>query len=178
MSAYWRHLANTTELMLSSSHRSLQPKRQIDRFSRFCTAHGRKSLYFTMGDPFPKFAPSHGVSGPHLTHDSFGHYGPTIQTASRSVQPFSHMCPQCPYTLPWAPLSPKLPLSMGYLDPHLTPDFFGPSEPTTKRHLDWFSRCCTYDRIVSLYFTMGRPFPLNTVSFHGGSGRHLIHCSI
>jgi len=29
-------------------------------FSRFCTANGRKSLCFTMGDPFPKIAPSHG----------------------------------------------------------------------------------------------------------------------
>jgi len=28
------------------------PKRHIDRFSRFCTAHGR-FLYFTMGRPFP-----------------------------------------------------------------------------------------------------------------------------
>jgi len=25
----------------------------VDRFSRFCTAHGRASLYFTMGRPFP-----------------------------------------------------------------------------------------------------------------------------
>jgi len=31
----WRHLANTTELLLPSAHPSPQPRRQIDRFSRF-----------------------------------------------------------------------------------------------------------------------------------------------
>jgi len=48
------------ELVLPSAHPSPRPKRQIDRFSRFCTAHGRMSLYFTMGDLSPKIAPSHG----------------------------------------------------------------------------------------------------------------------
>ena len=62
--AHWRHLANTIELVLPSAHRSPQAKQQIDRFSRFCTAHGRKSLCFTMGAPFPKIAPYHGGSGP------------------------------------------------------------------------------------------------------------------
>ena len=33
--AHWRHLANTIELVLPSAHSSPQPKRQIDRFSRF-----------------------------------------------------------------------------------------------------------------------------------------------
>jgi len=64
-----RKLANTIEIVLSSTKPSPQPKRQIDRFSRFCTAHGRKSLYFTMGAPFPKKFPfTWGESGPHLTH--------------------------------------------------------------------------------------------------------------
>jgi len=52
MRAYWRHLAKTIELVLPAAYPP-QPKRQIDRFSRFCTVHGRKSLYFTMGDHFP-----------------------------------------------------------------------------------------------------------------------------
>jgi len=29
------------------------PKRHLDRFSRLCTAHGRRFLYFTMGRNFP-----------------------------------------------------------------------------------------------------------------------------
>jgi len=41
--------ANTNELVLPSAHQGPQPKWQIDRFSRFCTPHGRKSLYFTVG---------------------------------------------------------------------------------------------------------------------------------
>ena len=37
----------------------------MDPFSRFCTAHCRVSLYFTMGHPFPlKIAPSYGGCGP------------------------------------------------------------------------------------------------------------------
>ena len=37
MRARWRHVAGTTELMLPSAHPSPEPKRQIDRFRRFCT---------------------------------------------------------------------------------------------------------------------------------------------
>jgi len=55
--AHWRHLANTSKLVLPSAHPSPQPKRQIDRFSHFCTPHGWKSLYFTMGATFPKNYP-------------------------------------------------------------------------------------------------------------------------
>jgi len=41
--------------------------------------------------------------------------------------------------------------------------------PKIKRHLDRFSRFCRDDRRVSLYFTMGRPFPLLKIDpFHGG----------
>jgi len=57
--AHWRHLANMIELELPSAHRSLQPKREIDRFSCCCIAHGTKSLYLQWA-PFPqKIAPSH-----------------------------------------------------------------------------------------------------------------------
>ena len=55
---------------------------------RFCTAHDRKSLYFTMGTPFPKIAPSNGGSGRHLILDSLAPSKPTTQMVSRSVQPF------------------------------------------------------------------------------------------
>jgi len=52
--AHWRHLKNTIE------HASLgPPKRQIDRFSGFCTAHDRKSLYLQCASLSPKIAPSH-----------------------------------------------------------------------------------------------------------------------
>jgi len=40
-----------------SPYPSTNPKRHLDRFSRFCTARGRESLYFTTGRP---------VLNPHL----------------------------------------------------------------------------------------------------------------
>ena len=117
MWAHWHHLANTIELVLPSAHPSPQPKWQIDRFSRFCTAHGRKSLYLTMGDPFPKIAPFHADLDPHLICDFLGQSKPTVQTSSRSVQLFSHSWPQSVPTLQWAAHSPSiLPLLMGELD--------------------------------------------------------------
>jgi len=74
---YWRHLANTIEIVLPWAHPSPQPKRQVDRFSRFCTAfaqiglavsavktQGGKSLYFTVGASFSQNCPSHWGSGP------------------------------------------------------------------------------------------------------------------
>jgi len=88
--ADWRHLATALQLVHLSAHSSSQPKRQIDRFSRFCTAHGRKSLYFTMGAPVHKTVPSHGASDRRLTHDSLGPSEPITQTAPRSVQPLLH----------------------------------------------------------------------------------------
>jgi len=56
--AHWRNLTNTVELVLSWAHPSPQPKRQIDRFSRFITySHGKKFLYFTMGAHFSPNCP-------------------------------------------------------------------------------------------------------------------------
>jgi len=54
---HWCHPAIMIELELPSAHPSPQPKWQVDRLSCFCTAHGRKSLCFTMGDPFPQNCP-------------------------------------------------------------------------------------------------------------------------
>jgi len=141
--ACWRHLANMIKLVLPSAHPSPQPKLQIDQFSCFCTTHGRKYLYFTMGALFPKncpfpwgdldllsytwllgpirvhnpndisissavfapqsliifykwdapstlkIAPSHGgIWTPSNTWFSWANPSRSIQTASRSVQPF------------------------------------------------------------------------------------------
>jgi len=114
--------------VVTSAHPSPRPKRQIDRLSHFCTAHGKKVSILYNGRPFPQNCPSRGGSGPHLIHDSLGQSEPIIQTASRSFSCF-RTC-ECSYTLQRAPLSPKLPLPMGDLDPHLTRDSLGPSKPT------------------------------------------------
>jgi len=108
--AQWHHLANTNECVLLSAHPTPQPKWQIDQFSCFCTTHYKKSLYFTMGDPFSKNCPfSWWIWTPHLLHDSLSQSELTIQTVSRSVQLlFVQMTAECPYTLQCdAPFPPQ-----------------------------------------------------------------------
>ena len=65
---------------------------------------------------------------PHLRHDSYSPSEPITQTASRSVQAYSHRGPQSvPILYNGMPLSPsKLPLPMGDLDPHLIHGSLGP----------------------------------------------------
>ena len=88
---HWRHLANTIELVLPSAHRSPQPKQQIDQFSRFCTAHGRKTLYFTMGAPFPQNCPSNGgldmVPWAHPSPQSKRHLDRFVYVCSTAMRP-------------------------------------------------------------------------------------------
>jgi len=75
MLAPWRHLANMTELVLPLAHPSTQPKWQIDRFSCFFTAHGRKKVpKLNNGRPFPSILPLlMGHLDPNLIHDSLTH---------------------------------------------------------------------------------------------------------
>jgi len=124
--AHWRHIANTIELVLPSAQPNPQPKRQSDRFSRFCTAHGRKSLYFTMGDTSPKIAHSHGGSG--------------------------------------------LPSNT---------QFLWPIQAHKPNGISIGSSVFAQMTAVSLYFTMGRPFPPQNCPFRRGDlDRHLIHGSL
>jgi len=103
------------------------------------------------GRPFPKnFSFSLGI----WTPSNSWFLESTIQTASQSFQPFSQRrAAECPCTLQWAAPFPITP-SNGGSGPHLAHDSLGPSE-----HCDRFTRFCTDDRKVSLYFTMGRLFP-------------------
>jgi len=54
------------QYMVPWANPSPNPKRHLDQFSRFSTAHGRELLYFTMGRSFSplKIAPSNGGSLP------------------------------------------------------------------------------------------------------------------
>jgi len=62
--AYWRHLANTIEPVLPLAHRSPQPKRHLDWFSRFCTDDRKVPAIRYNGTPLPlKTAPFHGGCG-------------------------------------------------------------------------------------------------------------------
>jgi len=164
--AHWRHLANTIELVLPSAHQSPQPKRQIDRFSRFCTAHGRKCIYFTIGDPFPQNCPFSWVDrdpiyfmipwarpSPQskLHHDPFSYF----RTGDCRVSLYYTMGAAFPKNCPfprgiWTRCKTQYIVTIPRT--HLSPQ--------TKRHLYRFSRFFTDDCSVpvSLYFSMGRPF--------------------
>jgi len=99
-----------------------QPKRQIDRFSHFCTADGRVSTGMPGHVLSPNNFPFSRGSGPHLIHASLRPPESITQTASRSVQPFVHKSRQSLailYNRP--PLSTlKLPLSTGIWAPSNT----------------------------------------------------------
>ena len=84
--AYWRHLANTIKLVHPSAHSSPQSKRQMDRFSRFCTAYGRKCLYFTMGAPIHQNCPFPWGSGVWTSHGGY-----VMLSAHASPQPERHL---------------------------------------------------------------------------------------
>jgi len=100
--ADWRHLLNTIELVHPSAHSSPEPKRQIDRFSRFCTAHGRKCLYLTIGAHIHQNCPFPWGSGPPWNTWFLGSMraqkpnGTSIGSAS-----FAQMTTECSYTLQW-----------------------------------------------------------------------------
>ena len=90
MRTHWRHLANTTEHMLPSAHPRTQPKWPIDRFSHFCTLHGRVSSSMPGHVLSPNNCPFAWDLGPwpNLNPASLGPPVSITQTASRSVQPF------------------------------------------------------------------------------------------
>jgi len=129
--AHWRHLANTIELVHPSTHSSPQSKRQMDRFSRFCTAYGRKCLYFAIGAsihqncPFPS-----GIWTSHVTRDAFRPCEPRTQTAPRSVQPSLHIWPRSvSIVYNGLPVFPsKLPLPILASGPHAIRASLGPPE--------------------------------------------------
>jgi len=121
MWAYWRHLANTTELTLHSAHPSPQHKRQIARFSRVCTAHGSVSSGTLVPPGEYDWNCEHWR---HLANTielmlPLAHPSPQPQFADRSVQPFMHSSRQSIVTVTvpifynGRPFPQKLPLPMG-----------------------------------------------------------------
>ena len=73
--------------MLPWAHPNPQPKRHLESFSHFCTAHGRGPYTLQWVTHSRQNCPFPWGSGPHLTHDSLGSPKSTTQTVSRSVQP-------------------------------------------------------------------------------------------
>jgi len=87
---------------------------------------------------------------------------------------FAQLTAESPYTLQWAPLSQdcKIAPSHGGSGPPSNTISWAHPRPQSKQHLDQFSRFCTDDPRVFLYFTMVRPFPPSPQNcpFPWGSG--------
>jgi len=120
--------------MVPWAHPNPQPEQHLNRFSRFCTAHGRASIYFTMShySPPPQNCPFPcGDQDSYLIHHSFGTSEHTTQTASSLVQQFLHILLQSfPIVYNGPPLPPwKLSLPVGDVDPYLIMEWFpGPTQ--------------------------------------------------
>jgi len=124
--------------MLPWAHSSPQPKRYLDRFSRFCTAHGRVvALVGMAGHTLPHqsgFFPC-GYLDSHLITWFVSPPDSASQTAPRSIQPFLHSLRQAVLILYNGRPSTdhkKLHLPMGDLNAHLIHGVLGPSESTAQ----------------------------------------------
>jgi len=163
--------------MLPWAHLCPNPKWHLHQFSRYCTAHGRESLDFTMGWAFFPLKLPFPIGGSELPSDTWflGQLESLTQTVCRLVQPF---CTAYPYALQWAALSFLKIASFHWgSGPNQYVIPWAHLSPQCKWHLRWFIRFCTAHHRV-LHFTIGHPFPLTIAPSHGVSGPHLIHGSL
>jgi len=112
-------------------HWSSTQMASLKLFSYLCTAHGRTSLYFTMGRSFPlKIAPSHGGISTQSNTRFLGLLqakNPNGISIGSAV--FAQFTAECPYFTIGRPFSSsKVPLPTGDLDPHLIYGSLGPPE--------------------------------------------------
>jgi len=127
--AHWRHLENTLELVLPSAHLSPKPKWQIDRFSRFCTARSRKSIYCKWALLPPKLPLPMGIWTPSNTWFLWAIRANNTNGILIELSCFctDNCSAESPYTLPRdAPSFLKIAPSHGDLDPHLIHGSLGP----------------------------------------------------
>jgi len=136
--------------MLPWAHPNPHPKRHLDRFSRFCAAHGRTAeSSFAIVYNGLHLSPENWDMDPRLIHVSLGPSHSAFQTASRSVKLFctAHSSVPTIYNGPPLPHTSKLPHRMGDLDPHLIYGSLAHLSPQPKRHLDRFIPFCrAHDR--------------------------------
>jgi len=110
-------------------------KRQIHWFSHFCAAHARQKV--PVLNNVRTFPPKLSLfirwSDPHLIHDRLGHSKPIIQSASQSVQLFSHRRAECHHTLQRTAPSPlKNAPFHGGSEPYLIHGSLGPPKSSTQ----------------------------------------------
>ena len=122
--------------MLPWVHPSPNPKRHLDRFSRFCTAHGRVTILHNRPPLFAlKIVPSHGDLNSNLIHGSLGPPESSTETAFWLVLPFfAQLTAEFPilYNGSHFPLKIAPPNESG---PHLIHGSLAPVSPQPKWHL-------------------------------------------
>ena len=101
----------------------------------------RPKLPFLAGDLVPSYTWFRGFSQLSIAND-----------ISFALAVSAQLTAESPYTLEWAPLSPKIAHSRGGLEPYLTHGSFGPPESSTQmacRSIQPFcrTRCCDRQRI-------------------------------
>ena len=134
-----------THASLGPTHLSLYPKRHLDWFSHFCTAHGRRSLYFYNGSLLPPSKLPWRMGGSRLPSDTcfLGSTPLSLQNGiSIGSTVFTQLTAECSYSLQWA-TSVSLKTVHLHLDPRVIHSSLGHLSPHHKlRHLDWFSGFC------------------------------------
>jgi len=88
LKAHWLHLVNTTELLVPSPTRVYNPNGKSISSAVLAQLTAESPILYNGRFFPPKIAPSHWDLDPYLTHGSLGQPQSSIQTASRSVQPF------------------------------------------------------------------------------------------
>jgi len=178
----WRQLANTIEPVLLSTHLSPNPNGKSLGSAIFFTAPGRVSSGIPghVLSPVLIIAPSHGGSGPHLTHASLDRPESITKTACRLVFCTVHvrMSGVSEHTFPPS----KLSLTIGISIPISNSGSLGPPDSavsiqngiSTGSAVLYSSRACTAES-RSLY--NGRHSP-KIAPFHGDLNLHLTHGSL
>jgi len=153
--------------MLPWAHLCPNPKWHLHQFSRFCTAHGRESLDFTVGWAFFPLKLPFPIGGSELPSDTWflGQPESLTQTTCRLVQPFLHSSSLC-FTVgrPFLPQNCIFPLGIWTQSIH---DSLGPSEPSMQMASQLVhSFLHSSSQSVTLY--NGPPFPPNNCPFPWG----------
>ena len=165
--AHWRHLANTTELVLPWAHPSLHSTTQTANWlvQPFLHRLQQNVSILYNGHRFrPKLRLPMGGSG---FPSNLWFLGPISAHIPKGISNgsaiFAQLTAQCPYSLQWAPLSPKNCAFARGASIQLMIPCASPS-PQSKKTASWlvepFLHRWPQSVPVFLYFTMGCPFPL------------------
>jgi len=151
--------------VLSWATSSPNLKWHLDRFIRFCTVHGRVTIQ--RAAPFPlKIAHSRGHLDPYLIHGFLSPPESILSTNGISIDlaVFFRGRQSVSILYNGPPLPSKL---LRGSRSHLMHDSLRQSEPITQTASRSLQLFCTAHHRVSLYFTMGCPFPLKIALAHG-----------